>query len=49
VRTSGPNPVVVLLIAAFIGLIAGLALGFLRSMLAERRVVVRDRQVQAAA
>lgn len=49
VRTTGPNPLVVMLVAGFIGLIVGLALGFLRSMLAERRVVVRDRQVHAAA
>jgi uncharacterized protein involved in exopolysaccharide biosynthesis len=49
VRTTGPDPVIVMLIAGFVGLVVGLVLGLLRSMLAERRVVVRDRQVQAAA
>ncbi|QIK79451.1 GumC family protein [Sphingomonas piscis] len=42
VRTSGPKPLIVLVVAAFLGLIAGLALGLLRSLAAERRVVRRE-------
>ena len=41
-RSTGPKPYLVLLIAAVIGLFFGLALGVLRSVAADRRVRVRE-------
>lgn len=41
-RSTGPKPPLVLLIAAFLGLLVGLALGLVRSMTADRRVRVAE-------
>ena len=46
-KAAGPKPALVLLIAALAGLIVGLALGLVRSMLADRRVRVTDKRVRA--
>jgi len=47
IRDSAPNPILLMLVAAVIGLIIGLALGLVRSMLAGREVIV-DRHVSRA-
>jgi uncharacterized protein involved in exopolysaccharide biosynthesis len=47
-RSGGPKPGLVLLIAALAGLVAGLALGLVRSVLTERRVRVTDTRVSRA-
>ena len=49
IRDSAPNPALLLLVAAIIGLVIGLALGLLRSMLSNREVVVDRHVAQTAA
>jgi uncharacterized protein involved in exopolysaccharide biosynthesis len=49
VRTSGPKPALILFVAAIAGLILGLALGLIRSLMAERRSVHVTQAVRATA